>query len=119
MSEVKILVVDDEKELAESMIDLLEFEGYTTVLAGTGEDALESIAHSLPDLVVLDIKLPGIDGIEVLRRLKQEHPALPVIIVSASSQKGTREQAQDFGADGVLLKPFDQDELLQLIKTLV
>ncbi len=119
MSETKILIVDDELELAESMVDLLEFEGYASELVGTGEDALIWLETKIPDLVILDIKLPGIDGIEVLQRIKKNHPDLPVVIVSASSQRGTRELARKLGADEVLLKPFDEDFLLSAIRHLI
>ena len=119
MPDTRILIVDDEKELAESMLDLLEYEGYLVELVGTGEDALQRIDETYPDFVILDIKLPGIDGIEVLQRVKAMRPSLPVLIVSASSQKGTRERATEYGADDVLLKPFDENELLSILKNLL
>ncbi len=119
MTETKILIVDDELELAESMSDLLEFEGYNTDMVGTGEDGLAWIENQIPDLLILDIKLPGIDGIEVLQRVRKNHLNLPIIIVSASSQRGTREKARELGTDEVLLKPFDEDVLLSKIKILI
>jgi len=118
MTNKKILIVDDEIELAESVDDLLEFEGYDTQVVHTGEEALESVESQIPDVVFLDIQLPGINGIEVLRILKQKHPTLPILIVSASSQAATRKEAEDCGADGIFLKPFNEDELLQHIRKL-
>jgi DNA-binding response OmpR family regulator len=116
MPDATILVVDDEEELAQNLADLLEFEGYTTQVCSSGEQALEKVVVHPPDLVLLDIQLPGIDGLETLRRLKEAHPTIPVLMVSASSKRGTMEQVKKFGADGLILKPYDQDELLALIE---
>ncbi|MEW6238959.1 MAG: response regulator [Candidatus Omnitrophota bacterium] len=119
MPEIRILIVDDEKELAESMFDLLEYEGYSVELAGTGEEALQRVDMAYPDLLILDIKLPGINGLDVLQHVRETRSFLPILIVSASSQKGTRERAKELGADDVLLKPFDEEELLSIIKKLL
>ncbi len=119
MPEPKILIVEDEEDLAENLADLLELEGYTTKICLSGEEALEEIKTSLPDIALLDIQLPEIDGIEVLRRLKELQPTLPVVMVSASSQRGMGEKIKEYGADGMIMKPYDQDELLQLIEELL
>lgn len=118
MPDKTILIVDDEEELAENLGDLLEFEGYNVILTSTGEEALEKLAESVPDIILLDIQLPGISGIDVLRKAKSKHPELPVVMVSASSQKGTSEQVGQLGAEAMVLKPYDQDELLELVAKL-
>ncbi len=119
MPEAKILIVEDEEDLAENLADLLELEGYTPKICLSGEEALEEIKTSLPDIALLDIQLPEIDGIEVLRRIKELQPTLPVVMVSASSQRGMGEKIKEYGADGMIMKPYDQDELLQLIEELL
>ena len=119
MPEAKILIVEDEEDLAENLADLLELEGYTTKICLSGEEALEEIKTSLPDIALLDIQLPEIDGIELLRRLKELQPTLPVVMVSASSQRGMGEKIKEYGADGMIMKPYDQDELLQFIEELL
>ncbi len=118
MPDKTILIVDDEEELAENLGDLLEFEGYKVILTSTGEEALEKLVEPVPDIVLLDIQLPGISGIDVLREAKSKYPELPVVMVSASSQKGTSEQVEQLGAEAMVLKPYDQDELLELVTKL-
>lgn len=115
MPDGKILIVDDEEDLAENMADFLELEGYDVEVCFSGEQALEHVDSHLPALILLDIQLTGIDGLEVLRQVKEKHPDLPVIMVSASSQKGTKEKIQEYRGEALVLKPYDQDELLALI----
>lgn len=119
MPDANILIVDDEVELAENLADLLEFEGYNIEMSHSGEDALEKVAANKPDIVLLDIQLPGLSGIEVLEKLKAEYSGLPVVMVSASSQPQTREKVDRLGADGMVLKPYDQDDLLGVIAGLL
>lgn len=116
MSEPKIIIVDDEEELRENLKDLLEFEGYRVHTFSSGEDALLQIPAIQPDLVLLDIQLPGIDGIEVLQRLKQNYPQWPVLIVSASSDRDVHERALRYGAQEVILKPYDPETILKTIE---
>lgn len=119
MSDAHILIVEDEEDLAENLSDLLELEGFETKVCHTGELALQAVEEHVPDLVLLDIQLMGMDGIEVLKRLKDSHPTLPVFMVSASSQRGMKENLDKFGADAFVLKPYDQDELLALIEKIL
>lgn len=119
MPDAYILIVEDEEDLAENLADLLELEGYQTKICHSGEAAIQSVEDHVPDLVLLDIQLTGMDGIEALRRLKETHPTLPVIMVSASSQRGMSIKIEEYGADGFMLKPYDQDELLKLIEDIL
>lgn len=119
MSDGFILVVDDEEELRENMYDLLELEGFNVEAVDSGDGALALVNKKIPDLILLDIQLPGTDGIEVLRQVKEKHPNLPIIMVSASSQKNTHDKLNEYGADGFMLKPYDQDELLKLMNSLL
>ncbi len=119
MPDANILIVEDEEDLAENLADLLELEGYSSKICFSGEEALKEIESALPDIILLDIQLPEIDGVEVLRRVKKSYPTLPVVMVSASSQRGMGEKVKEYGADGMVMKPYDQDELLQLIGNLL
>ena len=112
MTKARIAIVDDEEELRANLKDLLEFEGYAVYAYSNGEDALAELPAVQPHLILLDVQLPGIDGIEVLRRLHLDHPDWPVVIVSASSEPGVLDKAQEYGAREIILKPFNQDEIL-------
>ncbi len=111
MSKV-ILVVDDEPEILSTLKDILEDEGYKFVGFLKGEDALEAIDRVLPDLVVLDIWLPGIDGIQVLDQIKKKHPNLPVLIISGHGTIETAVKAVKLGAYDFIEKPIDLDKFL-------
>ncbi|MFB3789194.1 MAG: response regulator [bacterium] len=119
MPGARILIVEDEEYLAENLYDFLKLEGFTPVIRNSVETALILVDTDPPDLVILDIQLPGMNGMEVLRQLKEINPALPVVIVSASSQKGTLEKIQEYHGDAMVMKPYDQDHLLQVIHDLL
>ncbi len=111
---VNILVVEDKRLIARLLKDTLEIEGYQTVTILNGEDAVQFALRETPDLVILDIMLPGIDGYEVLRRLR-EHPKtmhIPIIVLSACSSPSDKARAFELGVDAYITKPFDTDELL-------
>ena len=107
-----VLVVDDDALVAEVVTRYLQREGYTVECALDGEEALRRVEHRPPDLVVLDVMLPGMDGLEVLRRLRQLGPSRPVVLLTAQGQ-GTSERALalDHGADDYVTKPFSPREL--------
>lgn len=119
MSDATILIVDDEEELRENLLDLLEFKGYQVAAFASGEDALANIESVNPDLVLLDIQLPGIDGIEVLRRIRQTNTKLPVVMVSASSIRSVLAKAEENGANRTILKPYSPQEMLSTVETLL
>ncbi len=107
-----VLVVDDEKNIRESLKGVLEDEGYSVVLAESGEAALKRLASLHVDAVILDILLPDIDGIDVLRRIKKEDPTLPVIIMSGHGTVEMAVKAIKLGAHDFIEKPLSIDELL-------
>jgi two-component system, NtrC family, response regulator AtoC len=111
-----VLVVDDEAEIRALLSDLLGEEGYTVRTAGTGADAIETIATDLPDLVMMDVKLPDQDGIAVLKTLKREHPDLEVIVMTAFGGSSTAIKAMEQGAYDYVTKPFEIDDLLATLK---
>jgi len=117
----RVLVVDDEASVRESLKMLLN-QSYEVDVAESAENALEMFAdwrgnskEEIPGLVLLDVLMPGIDGIEFLKQLKEEHPAMPVIMLSASNTVRTAVSAMKLGAVDYLSKPFDVEELLELI----
>jgi len=110
----KILVVDDEESIQLLYKEELEEEGVEVYSAMSGEEALEAFDESPPDLVILDINMPGMDGIEVLRQMKQKRPDIPVILSSAYP-----EYKQDLGSwasDDYIVKSFNLDELKASVK---
>lgn len=116
-----ILVVDDELANRRVLEAILVPEGFTVIHAKTGNEALVQIEHSAVDLVLLDILMPGIDGIETCRRIREEldKPLLPVIMVSALGDRVSRTRAKSSGADDLLVKPIYEDELLARIRNLL
>ena len=117
----KILLVDDEVDIV-SMIQLrLEASGYEVIVAGDGNSAYGMAKSTSPDLIILDLMLPGMDGYQVCRLLKfdQNYKNIPIIILSAKSQQEDKEWGQKAGADFYLTKPFKQEELLAKIKELL
>jgi len=115
----RILVVEDDASLARALSKLLSAEGYATDNVGTGELALE-VARTEPyGAVILDIGLPDISGLEVLRRLRRESGALPVLLLTARDAISDRVQGLDEGADDYLSKPFASSELLARLRALL
>jgi two-component system KDP operon response regulator KdpE len=106
-----VLVVDDEPQLRRFLRAALPGQGYRLIEAETGEAALREAAQRSPDLVLLDLGLPDLDGVEVTRRLR-EWSAVPIIILSARDKEGDKIQALDAGADDYVTKPFGTGELL-------
>jgi two-component system response regulator MprA len=119
MDQHRILVVDDEPAVRESLRSCLEFEGYDVMLAPDGVAALETIDRTTPDLVVLDIAMPRLDGLTTCRRLRAGDPGLPVLMLTARETVGDRVTGLDAGADDYLVKPFELEELLARIRALL
>ena len=119
MPSVRILVVDDDPKMLSLMRRGLAFASYAVDLATDGEQALGLAREQPPDLVVLDIMLPGLDGLEVCRRLRTGAPELPILMLTAKGRVPDRIAGLDAGADDYLVKPFDFDELLARIRALL
>ena len=115
----RILVVDDDQKILAMMRRGLIFAGYEVELAETGEQALDKTLGELPDLVIIDVMLPGIDGLEVCRRLRTAEPRLPILLLTARDRVPDRVAGLDAGADDYLVKPFAFDELLARIRALL
>ena len=117
----KILVVDDEESLAEFVCRALRQQGYKTVCAFDGDSALSLIYEELPDLVILDLMLPLMDGWEICRRVKSdtETKHIPILMLTARSSAEDVVQGLDLGADDYMRKPFPLDELLARVRVLL
>lgn len=111
----RILIVDDEPQILRSLRTTLAAHGYDVQTAATGEDALTLVEGRLPDLVVLDLVLPGVSGLEVCRRLRAR-ASLPIVVLSARGDERDKVAALDLGADDYLTKPFGVNELLARIR---
>ncbi|RMG88238.1 MAG: response regulator [Candidatus Dadabacteria bacterium] len=111
-----VLVVDDTEFMARVLADMLEAEGYRVAVARDGPEALEIYERELPDLVTLDLVMPGMDGLEVLRRLKAMDPACRVVMVSAVGHEAKVLEAIQLGARNYVLKPVDKDKLLATVR---
>ncbi len=114
-----ILIVEDEFAVARGIQYALQQEGYTVTLARSGEEGLEFATHQAPDLVVLDVRLPGLDGFEVLRRLRATGAKMPVLILTARDDEVDKVIGLELGADDYLTKPFGLRELMSRIRALL
>jgi two-component system response regulator MprA len=119
ISAVKILVVDDDRAVREALRRALTLSGYEVELTEDGEQALEQIVQSVPDAVVLDIGLPGIDGLEVCRRVRRLGNRVPILMLTARDAVADRIDGLDVGADDYMVKPFDVDELKARLRALL
>ena len=111
----RILLVDDEVSIQRAVEPLLRSRGYDVETVGTGEDALKSVARQPPDLIVLDLGLPDIEGTEVCRRVRAQS-AVPIIVLSARGAETDKVNALELGADDYVTKPFGADELVARIR---
>ncbi len=114
----KILVVEDEKTISHFISTVLTSNGYEAMQARTGAEAQSMISSHCPDLIILDLGLPDMDGIELLRNLRT-WSSLPVVVVSARSHERDKVEALDLGADDYLTKPFGTDELLARVRAAI
>jgi DNA-binding response OmpR family regulator len=114
----RVLVVEDDEDIADVLRRSLRTEGYEVRTSGDGVDALDQAAGFLPDLVVLDLGLPRMDGLEVCRRLRAESD-VPILMLTARSETEDRVGGLDSGADDYLVKPFERKELLARIRALL
>lgn len=118
MAEALILVVEDEPTIVEVVVRYLQREGFRTTVALDGESALRAVARERPDLVILDVMLPQLDGLEVLRRLRAGG-ALPVLMLTARGEEIDRVVGLELGADDYLVKPFSPRELVARVKAVL
>ena len=114
----KVLIVEDEQSISNFISTILEANGYDTIIVRSGEEALTMVSSHCPDLIILDLGLPDMDGIEVLKEVRR-WSSLPVVVVSARQHESDKVEALDCGADDYLVKPFGTGELLARIRTAI
>ena len=113
MKNLKILLVDDEEEFVTTLAERLELRGLQARVALNGEAALQMIEVDTPEIVILDIMMPGIGGFEVLRRIKAQHPQLPVILLTGRGSEKEGVKGMQLGAFDYLMKPLNIEELIK------
>ena len=118
MRRTRVLVVDDEPAILKFVRSNLQARGYEVYTASDGVEALDEFEVNNPDLVILDIRMPGMDGLEATRRIR-EHSQVPIIILSALGEESDKVRALDQGTDDYLTKPFGVDELLARVRAVL
>ena len=113
---ISILIIEDEKSICDFISRTLELNDYKVMTANTGKDGLAIITSQLPDLVLLDLGLPDMDGMDIIRQTR-EWSGMPIIVISARTQEKEKVNALDVGADDYITKPFGTSELLARIRT--
>jgi DNA-binding response OmpR family regulator len=116
---VRVLVVEDDEEIAQVLQRSLRMEGYEVKLAEDGVRALEEAHAFLPDIVVLDLGLPRLDGLDVAKRMREDGDDVPILILTARDALESRVEGLDIGADDYLVKPFERQELLARLRALL
>jgi len=109
---LRVLLVDDEKEFVGSLSERLELRNLEADVAHDGEQALQAVQEDKPDVMVLDLRMPGIDGIDVLRKMKADHPKIPVVVLTGHGSDKDEKEARRLGAAAYLEKPADVDQLV-------
>jgi len=118
-SQARVLLAEDDKSVRESLERALRFEGYDVEAVSDGARALDSVAQKEPDVVVLDVMMPFIDGLTVCRRLRARYPTMPILILTARHEVSDRVAGLDAGADDYVVKPFALDELIARLRALL
>ncbi len=116
----RVLLAEDEPNIVESLTFLLERAGFEIMVESNGRQALETVLQDSPDVLVLDVMLPELDGYEILRRLRGDPRSanLPVLMLTAKGQRENRETALEYGADLFITKPFSNAEIIEAVKQL-
>ncbi|NQZ68125.1 MAG: response regulator transcription factor [Lentisphaeria bacterium] len=115
----QILVVEDDKAIRGGIVDALDFSGYSVLETGNGTDAMEMALKFNYDLLLLDLNLPGIDGLQILKQLRTSRPTIPVIILTARGSENERIMGLKAGADDYMVKPFSVKELVARIEAVL
>ncbi|HEX8386199.1 MAG TPA: response regulator transcription factor, partial [Rubricoccaceae bacterium] len=116
MTPARLLVVEDDDALRDILARRFEDAGYAVETATTGPDALAAVARGVPDLVLLDVMLPGLDGLDVCRRLRSDHALLPILLLTARADELDRVVGLEVGADDYITKPFSVQEVVARVR---
>ena len=116
MKKIKLLLVDDEAEFLDTLVDRLDLRDLKTDVAYNGKEALSAVEEEEPDVIVLDVKMPEMDGMEVLQRIKKAYPHVEVIILTGHGNEQDEQRARELGAFDYLKKPADLETLMGRIR---
>ncbi len=116
MKEMKVLLVDDEEAFVKTLSDRLNMRDLNSDTACDGEEAIKCVDNQEPDIMILDLKMPGIDGLEVLRRVKKKYPKIQVIVLTGHGSDKDEEESKRLGVYDYLKKPVDIETLVKTIK---
>ncbi|MEF3697064.1 response regulator [Desulfolutivibrio sp.] len=116
MKKIKLLLVDDEENFVNTLAERMKMRDVPSKVVFSGEEALEAVKVEAPDVMVLDLRMPGIDGMDVLRKVRKAHPHVQVIILTGHGTDLDEEEARKLGAFHYHKKPIDIDELLSTVK---
>lgn len=116
---IKFLVVDDEQDVVDQVKELFEMRDYAVITATSGTKALELVKKEKPNIIILDIRMPDISGIEVLREVKKNYPKIRVIMLTGVEDDETKNMAMGLGASGYLTKPYSYSELIDISRKLI
>ncbi|MBW1806758.1 MAG: response regulator [Deltaproteobacteria bacterium] len=116
---MKVMIVDDEEDLITTLVERLEIRGFDVVGLQTGQQAIEQLKQRSFDVVVLDVKLKGEDGVEVMKLIKHDHPTLPVILLSGHMSQESSEEGFRAGAIDYLIKPINIEDLIKKLQEAV
>lgn len=119
MSQKRVLVVEDDPAIRRGLLDALRFQGYLVLEAADGQKGLDQALAEPYDLLLLDLVLPGVEGIEILRRVRLAHPTRPVIVLTARGEEADRVHGLRLGADDYVVKPFGVRELLARVEAVL
>lgn len=113
----RVLIIEDEEILRESILNILETNGFSTIEAGDGQNGVRLAKEQMPDLILCDIRMPELDGYEVLKALRQDPltASIPLLFLTAENIQNVRDQGEALGVNGYLTKPFSTAQLLQAI----
>jgi DNA-binding response OmpR family regulator len=114
-----VLVVDDDRNIREVLHNFLTLKGYEVVLAANGEQALELAKCEMPKAILLDINMPGIDGMETCKRLRADEKTRLILIIMITAYGATKKEASDAGADDIIYKPFDMKDLSVRLQSVI
>jgi DNA-binding response OmpR family regulator len=115
----KILIIEDEPEMARGLKDILEFEGYQAIIAGSGKEGLQAVAREDPDCIILDLMLPDASGYQVCTQIRRRQVKTPIMMLTAKAQEYDKIRGLEAGADDYITKPFSVGELLARIMALL
>jgi two-component system response regulator MprA len=119
MAEAKVLLAEDDQGVRESLARALEYEGFSVVTAEHGVEALEKLREESPDVMVLDVMMPVLDGLQLTRKIRGQGNRTPILMLTARTEVSDRVEGLDAGADDYLTKPFALDELLARLRALL